>query len=64
MKTTPTPTPEGIIHIMKTACEALEQFNEKYRTIDFSDETEYDLELWSSNLRCHAIALNSMIIYK
>lgn len=49
---------------MKTACEALEQFNEKYRTIDFSDETEYDLELWSSNLRCHAIALNSMIIYK
>lgn len=64
MKTTPTPTPEEIIHIMKTACEALGQFNEKYRTIDFSDETERELELWSSNLRCHASTLNNKIINK
>lgn len=64
MKTTPTPTPEEIIHIMKTACEALEQFNVKYRTIDFYGETEYDLELWSSNLRCHASTLNNRIINK
>lgn len=64
MKTTPTPTPEEIIHIMKTACEALEQINEKYRKIDFYGETEYDLELWSSNLRFHASSLNNRIINK
>ncbi|WP_418166797.1 hypothetical protein [Alistipes putredinis] len=49
---------------MKTACEALEQFNEKYRKIDFYGETEYDLELWSSNLRFHASSLNNRIINK
>ena len=49
---------------MKTACETLGQFNEKYRTIDFSDETERELELWSSNLRFHASSLNNRIINK
>lgn len=64
MKTTPTPTPEEIIHIMKTACEALEQFNKTYPRINFSSKIDYDLELWSSNLRFHASSLNNRIINK
>ena len=62
MKTTP--TTKEIVQIMKDACQALEQFNKKHRTPNFCDAIEHDLELWSSNLRCHATTLNSRIIYK
>jgi hypothetical protein len=62
MKTTP--TSKDIIQIMKNACEALEQFNKEYPKINFSSKIDYDLELWSSNLRFHASSLNNRIINK
>lgn len=49
---------------MKNACEALEQFNKEYPKINFSSKIDYDLELWSSNLRFHASSLNNRIINK
>lgn len=58
------PTSKDIILIMKTACEALEQFNRVYPTINFNSEIDYELELWSNNLRFYASTLNNNIINK
>lgn len=63
MKTT-TPTTKEIIEIMKQASNALDRFNKAHRHLDVCEKTESDMELWSSNLRCHATTLNSRIIYK
>ena len=49
---------------MKTACEALEQFNRVYPTINFNSEIDYELELWSNNLRFYASTLNNNILNK
>lgn len=49
---------------MKQASNALDRFNKAHRHLDVCEKTESDLELWSSNLRCHATTLNSRIIYK
>jgi hypothetical protein len=59
-----TPTTNEIIEIMKQACDALKKFNEAHQDIDSCEKAERELELWSSNLCCHAATLNARIINK
>lgn len=58
------PSAEEIIKVMKDASKALEAFLDKDNNLKNTDEHDYNLELWSSNLRHYATRLNNRIINK